>query len=228
ILMSYWVKSAARLASLLLVVGVSSAFGALYTFNLTSNTRIASTVGGGLVVASVEDAAITIQLTALAGPSNSGSVAVITSTGAGVDDGNGGGAVGEDDIEGGAGAEALVLTPLLSSPAPFSIVSVTFTNTETGDDARIYLDHTANDNCTIANNCTAIDIDSSNPYQWVPTVNSQQFSTNITFRNDDGNDDYRVSQIVLDITPAAVPEPSTWTLFGLGAAALAFFRRKRS
>ncbi|MEZ5360957.1 MAG: PEP-CTERM sorting domain-containing protein [Bryobacterales bacterium] len=182
-------------------------------------------------MASVEDAAVTIQLTALATPQNNGSIVVLTPDGAGVDDGNGGGANGEDDIDGGAGAEGLVLTPLVSSPSPFSIVSITFNNTDAtqgGDASRVYLDHTAVDNCTLANDCTTVDIDSSNPYQWVPTVNSQQFSTNVTFRNDDGNDDYRVSQIVLDITPAAVPEPSTWTLFGLGAAALAFLRRKRS
>jgi len=43
----------------------------------------------------------------------------------------------------------------------------------------------------------------------------------------DGDDDFEVSQIVLDVTVGEVPEPSTWTLFGLGIAGLAWMRRRK-
>lgn len=226
--------AAARLAICLTALGATSAFAASYTFNLTNLTRTTSGLGLPLFVGSNEDPLVQIQLTALATSSNTGSVVVITPEGTGVDNGQGGGNLGLDDIEGGAGAEALIITPLIGT-GPFTIESITFTRTETlngGDQARVYLDNTAIVNCTAGNNCTNVEIGSGlvqdgGTFNWVPTANSQQFNTNITFRNDDGNDDYRLSQIVLDINTAAVPEPSTWTLFGVGVAALAWFRRKR-
>ena len=214
------IQAATRLAALALMVGASTAFGALYTFNLTASPRITSTTGGGIIVSSVEDANVTVTLTALA--SGSPSIAVLNPTGAGVDDGNGGGSVGEDNIEGGAGAETLVITP--SGTSPFTLVSVTFTNTETsggGDDAAIFLDQLASENFDIP-------IGHASGTSTFNAPANTTFTTFVAFENTDGNDDFLVSQIVLDIDTAAVPEPTTWTLLGAGIAALALIRRKRA
>jgi hypothetical protein len=219
--MLHVVKGATRLAAAMLVMGVSSAFGALYTFDLTSATRVVSTVGGGFIVGSVEDAAVTITLTALAGSQSTASIVVRNTEGAGVDDGQGGGSVGEDNVEGGAGAETLVITP--NATGPFTLSAVTFTNTETtggGDDATIFLDQYATEFADIPIG------DASGTFTY--NAPSNTFTTFVAFENSDGNDDFEISQIVLDIETAAVPEPSTWTLLGLGAGALAWFRRRRA
>ena len=209
-----------RLAVCLLALSATSAFGALYTFNLTADPRITSTSGGGIVVASVEDANVTVTLTALA--AGSPSIVVMNPTGSGVDNGVGGGPDGEDDLEGGAGAETLVITP--SGTGPFTLVSATFTNTETGgggDDAAIFLDQLAADDFDIAIG------DASGTSTYNAPANTT-FTTFVAFENTDGNDDFLVSQLVLDIDTAAVPEPTTWTLFGAGIVGLALLRRKRA
>ncbi len=220
-------KSATRLAAMLLVIGVSSAFGALYTFDLTNPTRIATTTGGSFIISSNEDPLVQVELTALATSQNSPSIAVLTPLGAGVDDGQGGGNTGEDDIEGGARAETLVITPInLGGPFTAVVDSVTFTNTEAtqgGDEAAIFLDQLSNTPDHIQ------DISAPGTFLWDPQANGDPdtFTSFIAFDNSDGNDDYRVSQIVLDITVGEIPEPSTWTLFGLGVAGLAYLRRRK-
>lgn len=217
------IRAASRLAAVMLLVGASSAFGALYTFDLTSATRITSTVGGGLVITSNEDSNVTVVLTALATSQSSPSIVVVNSAGAGVDDGQGGGSVGEDDIEGGAGAETLIISPYLGgSPFTATVESVTFSNVETtggGDDATIFLDSVETFDIAIG--------DGSGSFTWNAPANTT-FSTSISFENSDGNDDFEVSQIALDIASSSVPEPATWTLLGFGVAALVWVRRRRS
>ena len=220
-------KGASRLAALLFVVGASTAFADLYTFDITGDARTG--IGGSILISSNEDVNVQIELTALATSQNNPSIVVLTPIGAGVDDGQGGGNAGEDDIEGGARAETLVITPILPGGAPFTAVvdSVTFTNTEAangGDEAAIFLDQISNTPDHIQNIS-----DASGTFLWDPQANGDPdtFTTFIAFDNSDGNDDYRVRQIVLDITVGEIPEPSTWTLFGLGIAGLAYMRRRK-
>lgn len=205
---------AGRFAALMLVVGVSSAFGALYTFDLTSATRLTSTPGGGLVITSGEDPGVTVTLTALAG--GSPSIVVINSAGSGVS------ANGSDDIQTTGGGETLIISPLLGgSPFTADVQSVTFSNVDSavdGDDATVFLDG-------VSSGDIAIDV-STPTYTWNAPA-STTFTSNISFAGVDGNDDFEVSQIVLDITVGEVPEPSTWTLFGLGIAGLAWMRRRK-
>ena len=217
--MKQLLKGAGQLAAMLLIMGASSAFGAMYTFDLTTATR---QVNGTFVIGANEDSSVQIQLTALVTPANIAGSVVLDTDGAGVTaDGQGGGSVPEDQITGGANAEALIITPLTGTA--FAIQSVTFTNTESGDDAFIYLDDPTQ------LNTAAFDIDigtTGSTFNWVAPPNTT-FTTNVTFRNTQGNDDFKVSEIVLDITVGEVPEPSTWTLFGIGIAGLAWFRRRK-
>ena len=211
-------KGATRLAVFMLVAGVTSAFGAMYTFDLTSGTR---TVQGTFVIGANEDSSVQIQLSSLVTPANIAGNVVMDTDGTGVTaDGQGGGSSPLDDIEGGASAEALIITPITGSA--FAVESVTFTNTESGDDAFIYLD----DPTAAGAEDFDIDIDSSNPFVWNAPA-STTFNSTISFRNSDGNDDFKIGEIVLDITVGEVPEPSTWTLFGIGIAGLAWLRRRK-
>lgn len=206
----------ARLGALMLAFGVSSAFGALYTFDLTSATRVETTVGGGFVISSDEDPLVTIELTALMDSQSSASAVVRTISGAGVNSLGG----GDNNIGGGPGAETLMIAP--TATGPFSLSSVTFTLTETtggGDDATIFLDQFASEFADIPIG------DASGTFTYNSPSNT--FTTFVAFENSDDNDNFAVSQIVLDITVGEVPEPSTWTLFGLGVAGLAWMRRSK-
>ena len=232
--MLHLLKGASRLAVVMLLVGVSSAFGAMYSFDLSSATRTVN--GTFIVVGTPLDGGdpVAVQLSSLVTPANVAGQVVRDTDGAGVTaDGQGGGSSPDDNIEGGASAEALIITPVNTdgSPlAPFTatVQSVTFTNTESGgggDDAAIFLDDAT------ASGGAAFDIPIAPPngtFTWSPAAGSATFTSNISFRNSDGNDDFKVSEIVLDINVGEVPEPSTWTLFGLGIAGLAWMRRRKA
>lgn len=217
--MKQMLKGAGRLAAMLLVMGASAAFGAMYTFDLTTATR---QVNGSFTVGANEDSGVQIQLTALVTAANVAGQVVLNSDGAGVTASSQGGSGGPgDQIKGGPNGEALIITPLTGTA--FAIQSVTFTNTENTDDASIYLDDPT------ALNAAAFNIDigtTGSTFNWV-APGSTTFTTNVAFRSPRENDDFKVSEIVLDITVGEVPEPSTWTLFGIGIAGLAWLRRRK-
>ena len=202
------VQGAAKLAVGMLVLSVSSAFGALYTFNLTNATL---TSGTTLTISSVEDVNVQITLSTLAGQVGM--------------DANGAGVIAtagnSTDIQQG---ERLIITP--GFVGPFTLSSVTFGNVDTGggnsgDQSIVYLDGTDSGTFVLPNSGVAVG--------GAGVPGNDTFTTTIAFGASDGNDDFRVTQIVLDgIGTTSVPEPSTWTLFGVGVAALAWFRRKRA
>ena len=175
-----------------------------YTFVLTAPAGPSST----LLIGSVENAAVQIQLSALAG------TVQITSAGAGVLSGP----TDNLDIEGG---DRLILTPV-GFFGPFTLVSVVFGNVDTGsgnsgDQAITYLDGVAGSAFTLP----------ATPGAHAP---NSPFNATVGFQNSDGNDDFRVQTIVIrgDVNgPASVPEPSTWTLIGTGVAGLAWLRRRK-
>jgi hypothetical protein len=193
----------------MLLVGVSSAFGALYTFNFNSGSL---TTGTTLTISSVEDVNVQVTLstlTGIVGVDGSGAVVIATT-------GN------NTDIQ---QNERLIITPQFIGP--FTLSTVTFGNVETGggnsgDQSIVYLDGVSAGAFNLPNSGVTIGGAS------VP--GSDIFTTSIAFAGSDGNDDFRVTQIVIDgiANSAAVPEPATWTLLGFGVAALAWFRRKRS
>ena len=232
--MLHLVRGAGRLAAIMLVIGVSSAFGAMYSFDLTAGSRTVET--NFIVIGAPLDGGdpVAVNLTSLVTPSNIAGNIVRDTDGAGVTaDGQGGGSSPLDNIEGGASAEALVITPVNtdgSALGPFTatVTSVTFTNTELGgggDDASIFLDNTTDPQIPDFD----IQIGSAGgTFLWTPAAGSATFTTNIAFRNSDGNDDFKISEIVLDINVGEIPEPSTWTLFGLGIAGLAWFRKRKA
>ena len=105
----------------------------------------------------------------------------------------------------------MILTPQFTGP--FTLTSVTFGNVDTGsgnsgDDWIDYLDGISAGTFTLPNSGVSIGGAS------VP--GSDTFSTSIAFAGSDGNDNFRVTQIVIDGIAGEVPEPTTWTLFGAG------------
>ena len=176
-----------------------------YTFNLTTPAG----PGATLLVSSFEDAAVQIQLSALVG------TVQIDTDGAGVISG-----VGDVlDIEGG---DRLIITPQ-GFVGPFTFVSAIFGNVDTGggnsgDEAIPYLDGVAGSTITLP---AAFGVHAAN----------LAFNSTVAFQNSDGNDDFRVRQIIIrgeaERTNPVVPEPSTWTLLGVGIAGLAWLRRRK-
>jgi hypothetical protein len=172
-----------------------------YTFDLTAPAGPAAT----LTVAANEDSNVQIQLSTLTGNVQT------TALGAGVLSSTG----DEIDIEGG---DKLIITPLPGTfVGPYVLVSALFGNVDTGpgnsgDQAVPYVDGAAG---------SSFDVPVS-PTAYAPNA---AFNTSVAFQNSDGNDDFRVSQIVINGSAAsAVPEPSAWTLLGLGVAGIALIR----
>jgi hypothetical protein len=175
-----------------------------YTFNFTT----AAGPGATLLVTSVEDVNVQIQLSALVG------TVQMTSAGAGVLSSP----TDNLDIEGG---DRLILTPV-GFTGPFTLVSVVFGNVDTGggnsgDQAVTYLDGVAGSPFTLP----------ATPGVHAP---ASPFNSTVGFQNSDGNDDFRVQTIVIRgeaSGPGNVPEPATWTLIGAGVVGLAWLRRRR-
>ena len=176
-----------------------------YTFILTAPAGPATT----LLVNSVEDPTVQLQLSALLG------TVQITSAGAGVL------STPTDvlDIEGG---DRLIFTPV-GLFGPVTLVSAVFGNVDTGsgnsgDQAIAFLDGVGGSAFNLPVSPTSYSVNGA-------------FNATAAFQNSDGNDDFRVQSIVIrgDATapPPTVPEPSTWTLLGAGVAAAAWLRRRK-
>jgi hypothetical protein len=173
-----------------------------YTFDLTALAGPAGT----LLISANEDSNVQIQLSALTGNVQ------IDAAGAGVLSSTG----DELDIEGG---DRLIITPIPGSfIGPYTLISVQFGNVDTGpgnsgDQAVPYVDGVAGSPFNLA------------PFPGAYSPNAA-FNTNVAFENSDGNDDFRISQIIINGAAAAsaIPEPSAWTLLGLGVVGLAVIR----
>jgi hypothetical protein len=175
-----------------------------YTFVFTTPAGPGST----LLVGSLEDVNVQIQLSALAG------TVQITAPGAGVLSSP----TDNLDIEGG---DRLILTPV-GFFGPFTFVSAVFGNVDTGpgnsgDQAIPYFDGVAGSVFIL-------------PVAPTAYVANAPFNSTLGFQNSDGNDNFRVQSIIIrgDASRlSGVPEPSTWTLLGAGVAGLACLRRRK-
>jgi hypothetical protein len=187
-----------------------------YTFVFDS---VAENYGVTISVTSLEDVNVQIQLSALnaafVGTSPNGAGTSTTNPGA-------------LDI---TGTERLVITPLGGFTGPFTLVSVQFGNINTGggqsgDQVVIYHDGVSQGSFTPTPAGSPSFLAASVPGGASPWNNT------IAFGADDGNDAFRVRQIVIDGTfnrgDPVIPEPTTWTLFGLGLGAAVWLRRRRA
>jgi hypothetical protein len=190
--------------SLIVAVTAASAAPINYTFDLSSPGGPATT----LLVSAIEDPNVQIELSALSG------TVQIDASGAGVLSGMG----DSLDIEGG---DRLIITPLAGTfVGPYTFVSATFGNVDTGpgnsgDEGVPVLDGVAGSDVTLP----------AAPATYAP---SSVFNTSVAFENNDGNDDFRLLQVVIngDAAATAVPEPSTVSLLGLSLLGLAFLGRR--